>query len=243
MRRPLRVPARLLTVAVVALLVAVTGLVSTPPLWRDRLMAVRTNGGLDQVMGLANAVDDLLFGVAVLSALAAAGGFVTWLYRARRNLEVLAAPAPAPDPAPDPAPAPAWGWGWALVGWLVPVANLVIPPLVVMEVAGRSLARVGRRGTVAAVLTWAWWACLVGLAVSLLAERPGGQSVTIMRLDGADAPAGLQVRAAYAQLYRSAPLPQTLLGVGLVAGAAVLAVALVRLVTVAQEQQPTPAGP
>jgi hypothetical protein len=51
------------------------------------------------------------------------------------------------------------------------------------------------------------------------------------------------VRAAYAQLYRSAPLPQTLLGVGLVAGAAVLAVALVRLVTVAQEQQPTPAGP
>jgi hypothetical protein len=52
--------------------------------------------------------------------------FVGWLYRVRRDLEER-----------DSARL-AWGWGWTVVGWLVPVANLVVPPVVVAEVARSS---------------------------------------------------------------------------------------------------------
>ena len=74
--------------------------------------------------------------------------FIAWLHRARVNLETL---APA---------ALRWRPGWAVGGWLIPLANLVIPVLVVSEVdrvsADRAAAARGRRPSGRAVFVlWA----------------------------------------------------------------------------------------
>jgi len=83
-----------------------------------------------------------VFGVALLSTFIT---FLWWLYVALRNLHRWGL-------------RPRWGPGWAVGSWLIPVADLVLPLLVVREAARRSGS--GRGGS-ALVLVW-WVVFLAG---------------------------------------------------------------------------------
>ncbi len=94
---------------------------------------------------------DLLMGAAVaevllvlpylVALLVAAILVIVWTWRARKNIEAF------------PGAQPALGPGWAIAGWLVPIANLVVPARVVASVARNSM---WRRST--PVLVGVWWA-------------------------------------------------------------------------------------
>ena len=75
-------------------------------------------------------------GLAVLggSALAVAGVSIAalvleiiWLYRARKNLDAF------------PEASPQWAPGWTIGAWFIPVANLVLPALVIADVVRNSV--------------------------------------------------------------------------------------------------------
>jgi hypothetical protein len=78
----------------------------------------------------------VVFDVALLSTIIT---FLWWLYVALRNLVRWGL-------------RPRWGPGWAVGSWLIPVADLVLPLLVVLEAARRSGS--GRGGT---ALVVGWW--------------------------------------------------------------------------------------
>jgi hypothetical protein len=78
----------------------------------------------------------LVFAVALLSTIIT---FLYWLYVALRNLVRWGL-------------RPRWGPGWAIGSWLIPVADLVLPLLVVREAARRSGS--GRGGTALVVVWW-----------------------------------------------------------------------------------------
>jgi hypothetical protein len=86
-------------------------------------------------------------GIAVLVALAAAIVFIVWLSRARDNAERL---SPGPMRLAK---------GWAAGAWFVPVANLVLPVIVVMDVWLASAPPGRPRG---AGLVGLWWTVAVG---------------------------------------------------------------------------------
>jgi tetrahydromethanopterin S-methyltransferase subunit G len=69
--------------------------------------------------------------------LATAVVFITWLYRARKNLDAF------------PEATPTMKAGWAIGGWFIPFANLVIPCRVAASVARESLGGAG--------LAYSWW--------------------------------------------------------------------------------------
>ncbi|MCF2531590.1 DUF4328 domain-containing protein [Yinghuangia soli] len=99
--------------------------------------------------------DDLVqaaLGFTGVAMLAVAVLMIIWLYRARANTDGWAAP-----------PATMSSKGWAIGGWFIPVANWVIPAIVVNDTWKRSDVRAsvpggrpGGRG-----LLWAWWVCYV----------------------------------------------------------------------------------
>ncbi|MGW0664831.1 DUF4328 domain-containing protein [Streptodolium elevatio] len=62
-------------------------------------------------------------GISMLVFLAAGIVFMIWLHRARKNIELF-----------GPPPHGKLGAGWAIGGWFVPLANLVLPKLVVDDV-------------------------------------------------------------------------------------------------------------
>jgi hypothetical protein len=76
---------------------------------------------------------------------------IVWTRRARLNLDAF------PDARP------ALGPGWLIAGWLVPVANLVVPGRMVASIA-RESARSGRL----LVWVWLWW---VGFVVLIAGTR------------------------------------------------------------------------
>lgn len=91
--------------------------------------------------------------------------FLRWLYLARRNLDRI--PGARARYRPD----------WTVIAWLVPLVNLVLPALVVADVA-----RAGARGvarTRRTALVWAWWACFLPteLASGFLSARDSGTPV------------------------------------------------------------------
>ena len=86
-------------------------------------------------------------GIAVLVALAAAIVFIVWLSRARDNAERLSARPMR------------LGKGWAAGAWFVPVANLVLPVIVVLDVWLGSAPQGRPSG---AGLVGIWWAVAVG---------------------------------------------------------------------------------
>jgi hypothetical protein len=81
-----------------------------------------------------------VFAIALLSTIIT---FLWWLYVALRNLHRWGL-------------RPRWGPGWAIGSWLVPVADLVLPLLVVREAARRSGS--GRGGSTLVVV---WWVVLL----------------------------------------------------------------------------------
>jgi hypothetical protein len=225
-RRSLHGPARLLTAGVAAFLAAVATLSLTPWIWLRWYRTAPTYRVLDLLEDAESTMNAAALGVGLVGVLAALGGFVTWLYRARRNLEAA------------PGPRLAWGPGWALLGWLIPVANLVIPPLVVAEVTRHSLARAGRPGVVGVALALGWWVSLVGLvALGYLGGGVTSEQVAILRSGRAEDPVDPQVREQYLRLHGVDPPSWDVgLGLGLLAAAGVLVVVLARRVASAQRR-------
>lgn len=183
-----------------------------------QLANVRTYDQVADALAL-NRVLTMVFGaVAVTSWLVAASLFLRWLVRARDGIE--SSPGAAP---------PRYKRGWAVAGWFLPVANLVLPALVVDEVAHASGVR--RAG----LLVWSWWLALVGwvaILVTLLVSPNGhtGQSVVLYQ-NGSDIDP--QWRAAVVELY-SPGYEMVLLMFVVLTAAAILGVLVVRAITVAQ---------
>jgi hypothetical protein len=117
----------------------------------------------------------VVFDVALLSTMIT---FLWWLYVALRNLVRWGL-------------RPRWGPGWAVGSWLIPVADLVLPLLVVREVARRSGSGPG-----GSALVLVWW--VVFLAGEGLADFSGLNALVIVPLYVASAVlahiTGLQVR-------------------------------------------------
>lgn len=97
-----------------------------------------------------------------LSVLAVVPVFIVWCFRAAKNQEAL-------ERRPE-----RLGAGWAIGGWFIPLANLVIPVLVIQDLWRGSDARIERgdpRWRIADrswLIGW-WW----GLLVASLLTFPG----------------------------------------------------------------------
>lgn len=74
---------------------------------------------------------------------------VILLFRAVKNTEIWTATRPR------------WSAGWAIGGWFIPLANLVIPFLVFLEVWKRSAPGDRRLGSPGPGLLWCWWLAYV----------------------------------------------------------------------------------
>ncbi|KIR65185.1 hypothetical protein TK50_06780 [Micromonospora haikouensis] len=104
----------------------------------------------DRDLVMVAALAEVLLGLPYALAVLVAGVLVIiWTWRARTNLDAF------------PGALPSLGAGWAIAGWLVPLANLVVPARMVANVARDSLPR---RTTPALVGVWwaAWLAFTVG---------------------------------------------------------------------------------
>ncbi len=117
-------------------------------------------------------VTDVLLGLIVLAIVPC---FIVWCFRAAKNQEALARRPERLGP------------GWAIGGWFIPLANLVIPVLVIQDLWRGSDARIERgdpRWRIAErswLVGW-WWGLLV---VSLLAFA--GAPIDRRELDLAEA--------------------------------------------------------
>jgi hypothetical protein len=66
---------------------------------------------------------------------------IIWLYRARKNVEAFVGAAPQ------------WAAGWTIGAWFIPVANMVLPALVMADVARNSMRDPRLRQTLGLVWT------------------------------------------------------------------------------------------
>jgi hypothetical protein len=99
--------------------------------------------------------------------------FIVWMWRAAKNNEALGRDHPR------------LGSGWAIGGWFIPLANLVIPVLVMQDLWRGSTAEIPRgdmrwRITNRSARVGWWWAALV---VSTPRSSFGGDSKAASELD------------------------------------------------------------
>ena len=88
----------------------------------------------------------LLLIIGTIVGLLSRAVLIAWLCRARSNVEVFA------DAQPD------WRRGWVFGGWFVPIANAVLPYMVIADVARNSADEVtGRETAGQASRVWLWW--------------------------------------------------------------------------------------
>jgi hypothetical protein len=86
---------------------------------------------------------------------ATAAAFVSWLYRARSNVDLFA------EAQPD------WARWWSVVVWFIPVVNLALAPVVVADVARGSADEVAGPETTRLVgRVWRWWLIRLGQLVA-----------------------------------------------------------------------------
>jgi hypothetical protein len=137
-----------------------------------------------------------------LSLLVAAGVvFIVWQWRTAKNAEVLGRTGAR------------YGAGWSIGGWFIPLANLVIPVLIIQDLWRSSdpdPSLVGWRSRPRSALVGWWWAAIV---LGGLAGRSANATDTSSLSDLRSA----ETRAAF--------------GVLLFAVAAILAIAVVRTIT------------
>lgn len=83
--------------------------------------------------------------------LGTAAAFITWLYIAMKNLSIWQIIGHG------------WTPGWAIGGWFIPLANLVLPALVVNAALRGSAASPNQRYAAAERpgLIWGWWATFI----------------------------------------------------------------------------------
>jgi hypothetical protein len=140
-----------LAAAVAVVIAALAYVVDEALLWTAFLVSdsARSVYGPD-VTFVENAL--LLWRIVLIPIQAAALVLVIiWTRRARLNLDAF------PDARP------ALGPGWLVAGWLVPVANLVVPGRMVANIARESV-----RSRVVSVSVWLWW---VGFVVLIAGTR------------------------------------------------------------------------
>lgn len=90
----------------------------------------------------------MLFVLTVLGWLFTVVSFLAWLYLARENLDRRGERFLR------------WSKGWSIGGWFIPLANLVIPCLVVGEVYGHSVPGAFRAGKTQGIVV-GWWVALI----------------------------------------------------------------------------------
>jgi hypothetical protein len=120
---------------------------------------------LDRLFELDDRVqtlNDVFLALMIITAIA----FINWMWRAAKNNQALGRPNPRLGP------------GWAIGGWLIPLANFVIPVLVLQDIwrgSNASIPRGDMRWKIAdrsALVGW-WWAAL--LFGRVLIAAGGGQ--------------------------------------------------------------------
>jgi hypothetical protein len=156
---------------------------------------------LDDPLTLAATVELMVeAGVLIVTAVA----FISWLYLALKNIQGWRIAGLS------------WGPGWAIGGWLIPLANLVIPALVVNAAYKGSEAPAGRRypGYGRPGLIVAWWLTFVigGRLQNASGRDVSGQGVVY-------------------------PVTYTTMEAALAITAALLAIAIVRAITRLQSER------
>jgi hypothetical protein len=103
----------------------------------------------------------------VIAGLGVALAGLLWIWRVRLNAEVL-----------SPVPPRLARW-WSVGCWFVPIANLVLPPLVLVDICAASCAgRDPREGYVPSIrLVRAWWVAQLTCVVLVVLIVLGGQRV------------------------------------------------------------------
>jgi hypothetical protein len=137
---------------------------------------------------------------------------IVWTRRARLNLDAF------PDARPT------LGHGWLIAGWLVPVANLIVPGRMVASIARESV-----RSRRVLVWVWLWW---VGFVVLIVGTRILGVPAANREFELANNP-DIDLLAEH---YRNWAVGEAVLVAAGVLSAACFAVA-VRRISDAQEER------
>jgi hypothetical protein len=169
---------------------------------------------------------DLLLGAAVgegllvlpylVALLVAAVLVIVWTWRARKNIEAF------------PGAQPALGPGWAIAGWLVPIANVVVPARVVAGVARNST---WRRNT--SVLVGVWWAAWL---VFTIGDRVVSRTEEQRYAGLTEWPRNDEEFGTYVRFYQDALGPR-LIPVAAVLVAGISFVVLIRRISAAQQDR------
>ncbi|MEU0153690.1 DUF4328 domain-containing protein [Micromonospora fulviviridis] len=186
-------------------------------------MAQSAEARRDGDLLLGAVVAEGLLALLYLVALLVAGVLVIiWTWRVRKNLDAFPGALPSLGPA------------WAIAGWLVPLANLVVPARVLANVARDSLWR--RRTPPLVVLWWAAW------LVFLVADAAINKLDNDRYADLAETPRSRAQFAAYVDHYQQALGPRLVPALAcLVAG--VPFVVLIRRISAAQQDRIAKAAP
>jgi hypothetical protein len=147
--RPLGTPAVLCVVALWVLAGLSLIRAAATPLVFAALDRVDLSRGIAGLLGEpALLAFNVMMMVYLAGCLFAEVAFIVWLYQARRNLDRHGETGMS------------WRRGWTIGAWFVPLANAVIPALVVGEVFDRSKPKAvpGRRRS---RLVTAWWVALL----------------------------------------------------------------------------------
>jgi hypothetical protein len=140
----------------------------------NRISVVRDfrAGRFGDILQRARDADDFVRGasaVFVLTQVAIAVLFIIWLFRAAKNNEALGREGAR------------FGPGWSIGSWFIPLANLVIPVLLVQDLwrgSNAGVARGGRgwRNASGSALVWWWWAAWILSIVRFTYSGSGLQS-------------------------------------------------------------------
>jgi hypothetical protein len=151
----------------------------------DRLLESST--GVEAAdLAAAERVSETFVGLAFWVGIAAGGVTIVWWYRARQAVGAESDLR--------------WSPGWAIGGWFIPLANAVIPKLVLNEID-----RVGRarhdgvadwRSVPTTPVANVWWAAWVGgVVLSLIGATVVGGEAVALDFDAARYRSGLVVSA------------------------------------------------
>ncbi|MDG4802845.1 DUF4328 domain-containing protein [Micromonospora sp. WMMD980] len=151
----------------------------------------------------------------IVAMLVAATLVVIWTWRVRKNLDAFGA-------------APTQSAAWAIAGWLVPIANFVVPVRVVAEVARFSLWR--RRVPGLVVLWWSAW-LVFSIGERVVAKMEEGRYDRLTEFPRND-----EEFATYVDFYQEALLPRLVPAVACLVAAASFVV-LVRRISAAQQDR------
>ena len=112
-----------------------------------------------------------LIAIVVITAVLTIASFVVtiiWLWRCRKNLDAFEHTDPR------------WRPGWSIGAWFIPLASLVLVPMVVADVA-RNSARNETDATRAVVAAWVWG---VGQFITTCADRLAGAGLSVAGFGG-----------------------------------------------------------